>query len=201
MPVTAIEAGRSMSEIFGAFRELAEDAEGEGLTLRFSPSSVPLKQRWRNNGLSADFLADYVQTFLPSDDSDPATRRRQLTIKGAVNFIANELLENAMKYSASGNVAAITMRVLLTRDHILFHQSNSASAVDAEGLHHFVSRLESIGPEEMYLQQIEQGGDGSGLGLLTMINDYGARLAFRFDKEDNAGSSDVRVTTQVELDL
>jgi hypothetical protein len=36
----------------------------EYLILSFSPSSIPLKQRWRNNCLSADFLADYLSTFL-----------------------------------------------------------------------------------------------------------------------------------------
>ena len=33
-------------------------SECEYLTLAFSPTSAPLRSRWRNNGLSADFLAD-----------------------------------------------------------------------------------------------------------------------------------------------
>jgi len=70
----------------------------EYLTMAFSPLNTPLRSRWRNNGLSADFLGDYVITFLPADAVNPATERLQNEIKHAVTYIANELLENAMKY-------------------------------------------------------------------------------------------------------
>src|ERR1700759_3929863 len=72
--------------------------ECEYLTLAFSPISAPLRTRWRNNGLSADFLGDYVTTFLPGDGAVPARESRQNEIRHAVTYIANELLENAMKY-------------------------------------------------------------------------------------------------------
>src|ERR1700683_674106 len=72
--------------------------ECEYLTLAFSPTSAPLRSRWRNNGLSADFLADYVTTFLPTRDGKPAAASRQKELKHAVTYVANELLENAMKY-------------------------------------------------------------------------------------------------------
>jgi hypothetical protein len=39
----------------------------EYLTLSFSPFSAPIRSRWRNNGVSADFLGDYVITFLPGN--------------------------------------------------------------------------------------------------------------------------------------
>ena len=61
----------SQTEIIGNFINIDSCAEGEYLQLGFQPSSVPLKQRWRNNGLSADFLGDYVTTFFPRDESDP----------------------------------------------------------------------------------------------------------------------------------
>lgn len=35
----------------------------EFLLINFSSSSIPLNQRSRNNGLSADFIADYLTTF------------------------------------------------------------------------------------------------------------------------------------------
>ncbi len=93
-----------MPEIFEAFQECGDVAALESLLLRFSPSLLPPQQRWRNNGLSADFLADYVTTFFPKDEADPASAERQSTVKGAVNYIANELLENAMKYSGGVNI-------------------------------------------------------------------------------------------------
>ncbi len=87
-----------MIEIFGDFSESKLNNE-EFLIIGFSPTSIPIKQRWRNNGLSADFVADYLTTFFPVSDEDPSTRERQVEIKGAVSYIANELLENAMKYN------------------------------------------------------------------------------------------------------
>ena len=86
-----------MIQIFGDFIE--QPPSQEYLIIGFSPSSIPLKQRWRNNGLSADFLADYLTTFFPGNEDDPSTIERQAEIKSAVSYIANELLENAMKFN------------------------------------------------------------------------------------------------------
>jgi hypothetical protein len=85
-----------MSEPLDNYGERA--GKCEYLTLAFSPTSAPLRSRWRNNGLSADFLGDYVTTFLPANGTLPAFKRRQNEVKHAVTYIANELLENAMKY-------------------------------------------------------------------------------------------------------
>src|SRR6266481_4621306 len=86
---------RMRSETLDKYGERA--GECEYLTLAFSPISAPLRSRWRNNGLSADFLGDYVTTFLPANGALPASGRRQNEVKHAVTYIANELLENAMK--------------------------------------------------------------------------------------------------------
>ena len=51
-----------MTQIFGAFMA-RQGASGEYLKISFSPTSMPIQQRWRNNGLSADFLADYLSTL------------------------------------------------------------------------------------------------------------------------------------------
>ena len=81
-----------MTEDFGRIVEIRHGRDAESLNLSFWPGRVPLKQRWRNNGLSADFLGDYVTTFFPLDDAIPDTQLRQAEIRGAVSFIANELL-------------------------------------------------------------------------------------------------------------
>jgi hypothetical protein len=46
-----------ISQTLGNYKE--RSGECEYLTLAFSPLSAPLRSRWRNNGLSADFLGDY----------------------------------------------------------------------------------------------------------------------------------------------
>lgn len=188
-----------MAEIIGEF-SVAQDQVKEGLELTFSPSSVPLKQRWRNNGLSADFLADYVTTFFPRNEDDPGSLARQQDIRAAVNYIANELLENAMKYSEEHLGHPTTIRLVLAEDAILFTGSNATGGARGRAFRDFVRELAASDPNEMYVRQLERSAEtgGSGLGLLTMANDYGARLAWQFEELADGG---MKVTTQVRLDI
>ena len=188
-----------MAEVVGEFSE-GMSGVNDGLTLTFSASSIPLKHRWRNNGLSADFLADYVTTFVPKDEADPASQSRQQEIRSAISYIANELLENAMKYSEEAMAAPTTIKLVLAADAILFSESNCTGAERGAAFLGFVRELAASDPSEMYFRQIERSGEGggSGLGLLTMINDYGARLAWRFqDLQDGS----MQITTQVRLEI
>lgn len=185
-----------MNEVVGEFTNIAAGGS-DGLTLSFSASALPLKHRWRNNGLSADFLADYVTTFFPKEEDDPGSGARQHEIRSAVNYVANELLENAMKYSEG---APTTMNLVLAADAILFSESNSASLEHGRAFRRFVQELTESDPSEMYVRQLERSAEtgGSGLGLLTMVNDYGAKLAWQFqDLEDGK----MRITTQVRLEI
>ena len=188
-----------MVEIIGDFSE-EMGGISDGLTLTFSASSIPLKHRWRNNGLSADFLADYVATFIPKDEDDPGSLSRQQEIRGAVAYIANELLENAMKYGEEAIAAPTTIKLVLAADAILFSEINCTGAGRGATFRGFVRELAASNPAEMYLRQLERSGEGggSGLGLLTMVNDYGAELAWKFqDLQDGT----MRITTQVRLEI
>jgi hypothetical protein len=188
-----------LTDVIGEFSESMNQVT-DGLTLTFSASSIPLKQRWRNNGLSADFLADYVTTFFPRDEGDPSSLERQQAIRCAVAYIANELLENAMKYSEESLAVPTTIRVSLVPDAILFSEVNRTSGSRGAAFLGFVRTLSASDPSEMYLQQLERAGEGggSGLGLLTMLNDYGARLAWRFEDLPDGST---QITTQVRLDI
>jgi len=187
-----------MGKTFGAFQAYDEAAAAlESLLLCFSPSLLPLQQRWRNNGLSADFLSGYVTTFFPKDEADPASAERQSAVKGAVSYIANELLENAMKYS-DGGALPITIRLVLQADRILFEETNAVSSESAGAYRRFIDELQHNDPADIYFHKLEamavSGEEASGLGLITMITDYAASLAWRFEPEPEGGEA---VTTQV----
>lgn len=191
-----------MTETYGQFEDIRHDPDTESLNLSFWPGRLPLKQRWRNNGLSADFLGDYLTTFFPLDDNDPATRRRQDEIRGAVSFVANELLENAMKFHDAAQPEPITVSLCLYADRVVFHESNGSNADTAGGFRAFVRKLVDSDPGELYMEQLEHNAAAegtAGLGYLTMINDYGAQLAWRFEPSGDTGG--FRVTTQVTLPL
>lgn len=194
-----------MTQIFGDFREnIPEDHEF--LILGFSPTSIPIQQRWRNNGLSADFVADYLIAFFPGSDDDLHTQTRQAEIKSAVNFIANELLENAMKFSNEQIHYPIKFGLHLleeTKVTVLLRTTNSLSTSQSQNFISFIDEFLHSDSQELYIQQLEKSAEDensmtSGLGLLTMKNDYLAKLGWKFEKISQNDDS-FAVTTMVQL--
>lgn len=195
-----------MPQIFGDFVE-AKTQNQEFLKIGFSPSSASLQQRWRNNGLSADFLADYLSTFFPGEDA--ASQERQAEIKDAVSYVANELLENAMKFNYAPARHAVSVTMQLEKDKVRFYVTNSVSSQAAADFQEFIHKLLTEDPDDLYMEQLmanaeaedeDEDGEtgGSGLGFLTMLNDYQAELAWKFESLD-AEPKVVIVTTMVRL--
>ena len=191
------------SQTLGDYEERC--LECEYLTLSFSPLSAPLRSRWRNNGLSADFLGDYVITFLPTNGSLPTAENRQNEIRHAVTYIANELLENAMKFHERLADIPIKIHLELTSGHITVSASNGIGVGQAQLYKAFMGRLQEGDASDLLLRQQEESARShestmSGLGLLTIISDYGAQVGWRFDV-DSARSEIMTVTTKVVLPL
>jgi hypothetical protein len=172
-----------MAQIFGTYIE--KKAEScEYLKIGFSPTSLPIQQRWRNNGLSADFLADYLSTFFPGEDSDSA--ERQAEIKDTISYIANELLENAMKFSYAPSQHAVSIDLYLEVDVITLYVTNSINPQTVEAFQQFIRRLLSEDIGELYMDQLTRNAEAenstdSGLGYVTMLHDYGTTLAWKFE--------------------
>jgi len=190
-----------MVQIFGNYDSELPFSE-EYLAIGFSPSSVALKHRWRNNGLSASFMADYLTTFFPDSDTENNFKKRK-RIKGATNYIANELLENAMKFNDEASRFPVSIQLRLYSDHIVFLVTNSIPTSAVEKFQRLIDQLIHSDPQELYLYQLEQNAvdesnQHSGLGLLTMINDYEAKLGWKFETiEQNPDL--IAVTTMVQL--
>lgn len=191
-----------MTEIFGDFIEDLPKGT-EYLILGFSPASIPLKQRWRNNGLSADFLADYLTTFFPNSDESASHLGKKAEIQCAVSYIANELLENAMKFSVETQGYPISIQLHLNSERIIFVTTNSICREKIDGFQAFLKLLSTEDPIELYIKQLEiNAREGSrstsGLGFLTMINDYDAKIGWKF-QDMNGEQKAIAVTTMVQL--
>lgn len=189
-----------MKQTLGDFIE-PEEGHGEYLKIGFQPSSIPLQQRWRNNGLSADFLAGYLSTFFPGEDQ--ASSARQAEIKDAISFIANELLENAMKFTQTSSHHTVTIEMFLKSDVIRLYTVNLIAPDKIGPFQEFIGRLLTEDTNDLYTKQLERNAgnendSSSGLGFLTMVNDYGANLAWSFAKLVPDGSG-VALTTMVRL--
>lgn len=199
--ISSFSSHIDMTQIFGDFIE--QPASQEYLIIGFSPSSVPLKQRWRNNGLSADFLADYLTTFFPRNEDDPSTIERQAEIKSAVSYIANELLENAMKFNDETSDYPIDIKLQLESDGVIFSVANSISPQAVDQFQAYIQHLLASEPSELYIQRLEKNAadescTNSGLGLLTMLTDYTAKLGWKFQTV-HKDPEVIAVTTMVQL--
>jgi len=158
-------------------------ASDEYLTLNFSPSSAARRRRWGNYGLSADFLGDYFAAFFPGDEVPDSKINRRNTVKAAVSYIANELIENAVKYSDAGSPLPISITLHLYEQEIIFEVTNHTTADRAASYQNFIQILLAANLEEFYIQQLEKTamGDGvSNMGLLTIMNDYAANMGWQF---------------------
>ncbi len=192
-----------MIQTFGNFIEPTPSQEY--LIIGFSPSSIPLKQRWRNNGLSADFLADYLTTFFPGNQDDSSALTRQAEIKGAVSYIANELLENAMKFNDENSYYPIDIKLQLEQDGLIFSVANSIPPLSVGKFQAYIQKLLVCDPSEMYIDMLEKNAadencSGSGLGLLTMLNDYSAKMGWKFETVQKDPEV-IAVTTMVQLSV
>lgn len=195
-----------MIQIFGDFLENLPP-EHDYLDIGFSASSRPIKQRWRNNRLSAHFVADYLSTFLPFDDDDESSHeRKQEECKGAVTYIANELLENAMKFHSPNENLPVKFGIHFIEKpeiKIVLFVTNAVAGVAQEKYQTFIQELMNTDPAELYVRQLEKSveednNETSGLGLITMMNDYAAKLGWKFERLPEKSNA-VAVTTLVQI--
>jgi len=198
--------GTTTLQILGSFIEQLPK-QGEYLTLGFSPSYAPLKRRWENNGISADFIADYFQNFYISRQEDLGGETDAIAVANlhnAVKYIANELLENAMKFQDVHMVFTAHIFLSLYTDRLIFSVTNGVSPYHAENLRKYIQVLLNQDPQDLYLQAMRASGlnaSQSGLGLLSMICDYSAKLGWKFALVDtDHGKPVMTVTTMVILD-
>jgi len=133
----------------------------------------------------------------------PGSDRRQAEIRSAVSYAANELLENGMKFHAREQDIPITLRLELHPDRVRLHVSNGVSAEAGARYQSMVETILAGDAGEMFVARLEENArsgasPASGLGLLTMINDYGAQLGWKFEAVEGAPGLQL-VTSQVEL--
>lgn len=189
-------------QTFGDFQDEGT-VSSEYLTIVFSPSSFPLRERWRTNRLSANFLADYFSTFFPGEGQSADMIDPKSELMGIITFITNELLENAMKFSDASSKEAVMLTLQLYPNKLIFLTKNQISATTEVQLREFIQQLLTSDPTELYIQQIEQQAQnerstGSGLGILTIVNDYAAKVGWQFEAIEGTGTI---VTTKVQLEI
>ena len=177
-----------MHQIFGDYINVLPP-DRDSLELSFTSTSEDIKNLWRNQRLSAHFLANCFINFLPLDENNPAEEQRIKDAQGSISYVANELIENAVKFNLEAASHQVKLGIYFLESSELIaviFATNTIDKTQAETFQTFIKKLLVSDPQELYLQQLESSAKDndstkSGLGFLTMINDYQARLGWKFE--------------------
>lgn len=194
-----------MSQVFGEFNEQFQESN-ESLELSFSFSDRPSEKRWRNNRLSAYFIADYLVNYLSINEDESQGEERIEEIKNSVSYIGNELLENAIKFNEDSDYSVEFGLHFWQKGEevtVAIFAKNTMKNENVQKFKSWIEQLLSGNTNELYVQQIEktaesEDNEASGLGLLTVINDYSAKLGWKFDTNPN-NSQNVVITTMAQI--
>jgi hypothetical protein len=165
-------------QIFGAW----EDDPGAGATShqRMELTAGQLAAHWRRCSLSADFWAAYMAGFVPPEP--PPGQLRRDAMLHVIGYLLNELIENCAKFSGGAD-PAVRYQSWAAPERLVFQITNHIAPGRAAPFAQFIGELLAGDPEELYFQRLEATAaghaQGSGLGYLTMIKDYGIRFGFR----------------------
>jgi hypothetical protein len=156
-----------MTEFIGSY---LRESQREDLALTIHADSFPV--RWTLCSATADFLGAYCAGLV--DDLN------QPSISSLV-FVANELIENAVKFNRDGDVA---VSVLVAVGEAVVTVSNTVDHSMVPELRERFGALSQDDPALLLIRQVEANaehpdGATSGLGLLLLMNDYGAKLGWK----------------------
>ena len=188
-------------QVFGDF---VEPDEGQDyLKINFALDPTARQARWRNGGLSTVFVLNYWETFFPATKNSSLNQKTEAGY--TLRFVANELLENILRHSDAVSSHPSHFGLYFPPGgEARFYAANSVKPEAAEAYQSFVRRLLTEDLDELYVRQVEstmeEGNTSSGLGFLTLLSDYQAKLAWKFEAPSQSPQV-VIATTMVQLPL
>ncbi|MBF0201371.1 MAG: ATP-binding protein [Desulfamplus sp.] len=170
---------------FGDFIELEEGEIKGRLALNFYSDVLNIDELWENSSLSANFLSTFWGNFFPKKDLKSGRTRKEL--QEEIRYICGELLGNAVKFSYEPDCMA-EICLYLHEQELRFYVKNSVNPDNIQELQNLINKILTEDTNELFLEQMEKNadsGDESGVGLLTLINDYGVTLAWKFHTNES----------------
>lgn len=158
-------------------------------------SEGPLGVSWQHASATCEFLGDIFATHHARSGTDFNEARHSII------YLVNELLENAIKFRVPGD---IELRGSLEDGNFEVTVVNRTSADTARQFQTLLEEITTRDPGDLLIERIEanaadENSSGSGLGILTLMNDYGARLGWEFSEAPTGGA--VTLSTYASLTL
>ncbi|WJH38213.1 hypothetical protein N7E02_05880 (plasmid) [Aliirhizobium terrae] len=180
-----------MSRTILGTTDLAEASLSSGARLTLMDG--PLELSWRLSGLTSDFLAEAMA--LPFTSS----KTRHANVHHSIEYLSNELIENALKFRQPSD---IVIEACVDADLFLMRVRNEIDSETSTRFRNLLTDILSADPGELLIQQIEanaaSNASGSGLGILTLLADYGAELAWEFE---GANDQRIQLTTTASVQI
>ena len=169
----------SMNETIGNFVDIDVDTFLIIMSLKLFPGVFPIE--WKQCGATADFLAHYFGSFYGARGGRSQEREGRGREVDLMSYILNELVENAVKFNEGGS---IHVQVGLVQHELVFMVENFISRNTTVSLRPKLTELVTQDAAELFLRRIEENANNpdvsaSGLGFITMMNDYHARLGWK----------------------
>lgn len=155
----------------------------------------PIDLAWHHCTTTAEFIAEVYARRRLATNGDYADARH------SISYLVNELVENAIKFRAPGDVV---LQTTLEERRFEIKVSNLIGVETAERFAALLAGMQGRDPGELLIERIEANAldaksSGSGLGLLTLMSDYGVRMGWIFSQTD--GKEQVRLETFAALEL
>jgi hypothetical protein len=169
-----------MLQEFGT-TELTNGGAAEANRVRLAEG--PLELSWHHCSTTSDFLGDFFASLATRSQGDYNEARH------SIGYLINELLENAVKFRAPGD---IVVEATLADGNFEVCVANLVPEETARRFQGLLADIVSRDPGELLIERIEQNAadplsSGSGLGLLTLMSDYGVRLGWKFRRDSPDG--------------
>ena len=158
-------------------------------------SEGPLGVSWQHASETCEFLGDVFALHNAKAGAEYNDARHSII------YLVNELLENAIKFRSPGD---IRINCSLEAGKLELTVSNHAAPHVAQRFQGLIEEITTRDPGDLLIERIEanaadEASSASGLGLLTLMNDYGARLGWEF-RDVNTGDA-VMLSTFASLTL
>ena len=187
-------------KLFGEFVE--PDDMLEYIKVNFLLNPMVRQLRWQNGGLSTRFLLEYWETFFPLHNR--VSLNEKTGIGYTLRFIANELLENVLMHADANSPYPARFSLYLLPDSLRFYVSNSIQPDGLDPFQAFIQEILTADLDELYVRQVEstmkENKDRSGMGFLTLLSDYQAKLAWKFETIEQTPAVTI-VTTMVQVPI
>jgi len=186
-------------QVLGQF-EHQNQSGARSLELSFNISRQPCNHDWHKNHLNSTFMADYAGQV--ATDLNPGVTPQVSVLNDTINFVANELLEQAMLCRDGTTDREIRMVVRVSDSNIRLYIKNR---VDTDSVHILTDKLTTIltgDPAARYIQHLQSGHETTGddLRYLSMMVDHEVDIAWKIEHAENS-AEDTWVTTMTSVPI